>query len=89
MGGNRRAGRALPMHLQSAMDTGELEIYRNFLAGQDKERLRELYTVVLVNSDLADKLRVEPILFSHSGFSDIGHFGSGAGLLAVPCIPSN
>jgi len=26
------------------MDAGELQIYRNFLASQDKERLRELYT---------------------------------------------
>ena len=26
------------------MDAGELQIYRKFLAGQDKERLRELYT---------------------------------------------
>ena len=35
----------MPPHLQSAMDAGELQIYRNFLAGQDKERLRELYTL--------------------------------------------
>ena len=37
--------------------------------------------VVLVNSDLVDTLRVEPLPFPHSGFSDMGHFCSGTGLL--------
>jgi RNA-directed DNA polymerase len=45
--------------------------------------------VVLVNSDLVDTLRVEPLRFPHSSVSDVGHFGSGAGLLAPPCIPSD
>ena len=45
--------------------------------------------VVLVNSDLVDTLRVERLPFPHPNFSDMGDFGSGAGLLSRPCIPSN
>jgi predicted SnoaL-like aldol condensation-catalyzing enzyme len=45
--------------------------------------------VLLANSDLLDTLRVERLPFPHPSFSDIGYFGSDAGLLSRPCVPSD
>jgi hypothetical protein len=45
--------------------------------------------VLLANSDLLDTLRVEHLPFPHPSFNDIGHFGSGAGLLSWPCVASD
>jgi hypothetical protein len=57
---------------------------KDFFGSVEHEKL-----VVLVNSDLVDTLRVERLPFSHPNFSDMVDFGSGAGLLSRPCIPSN